>query len=118
MPDRTNSMTDTFRYCYGAPGDGGERERGYIEGHRRAWIQQASHVLHTLDADSATIRSSQGNAGLSLEERVLRLEIERQEAIQALREVCDEHGDNDWSDDLHLRDIIEKHLAPHLDADD
>lgn len=41
---------------------------------------------------------------------------ERAEAIAALRSVCDDHGDNDWKDDLHLADIISKHLADHLDS--
>lgn len=39
-----------------------------------------------------------------------RLISERQAAIQALRELCEDHGDNDWPDDLHLADIINKHL--------
>lgn len=32
----------------------------------------------------------------------------------ALRSVCAEFGDNDWPDELHLADVIEKHLARHL----
>lgn len=36
------------------------------------------------------------------------------EAREALRIVCAEFGDNDWSDDLSLADVIEKHLARHL----
>jgi hypothetical protein len=39
---------------------------------------------------------------------------ERQDAIEILRDLCNEFGDNDWSDDLYLQDIIEKHLAKHL----
>lgn len=44
--------------------------------------------------------------------------IERTETVHALRELCKEFGDNDWSDDLHLADVIEKHLARHLRAGD
>jgi len=40
--------------------------------------------------------------------------LEREAAISTLRQVCDDFGDNDWKDDLHLSDIIEKHLARHL----
>ena len=36
--------------------------------------------------------------------------VEREEAIAKLRELCEEHGDNDWENDLHLADIIEKHI--------
>lgn len=35
---------------------------------------------------------------------------EREAAIAMLRQVCERYGDNDWPDDLHLGDIIEKHL--------
>jgi hypothetical protein len=41
--------------------------------------------------------------------------LEREAAIQALRDVCEHHGDNEWPDDLHLADIIEKHLGRHLE---
>ena len=41
---------------------------------------------------------------------------EREVAVAALRELCGEYGDNDWADDLHLADVIEKHLRRHLDA--
>lgn len=39
---------------------------------------------------------------------------EREEVVSILREVCGDFGDNDWEDDLHLRDVIDKHLAKHL----
>jgi hypothetical protein len=41
-------------------------------------------------------------------------EIERKGIIAALRELCAAFGDNDWPDDLDLRDVIEKHLGKHL----
>ena len=40
--------------------------------------------------------------------------MERESAINTLRQVCEEFGDNDWSSALHLSDIIDKHLARHL----
>jgi predicted secreted protein len=39
---------------------------------------------------------------------------EREQAVAALRELCAEHGDNDWPDNLHLADIIRKRLGRHL----
>jgi predicted secreted protein len=39
---------------------------------------------------------------------------EREQAIAALRELCAEHGDNDWPDNLRLAYIISKHLGRHL----
>lgn len=44
---------------------------------------------------------------------IMTAELERVRA--ALREVCEEHGDNEWSDDLDLEDVIRKHLQRHLD---
>lgn len=50
-----------------------------------------------------------------LRRRVAALELERASTVTALREVCEEHGDTDWADDLYLPDVIERHLARHLD---
>jgi hypothetical protein len=40
---------------------------------------------------------------------------EREAAVAKLRSVCSEHGDNEWPDELHLADVIDKHLARHLE---
>lgn len=40
---------------------------------------------------------------------------ERADVIVKLRELCAAFGDNDWPDELHLGDVLEKHLFPHLD---
>jgi hypothetical protein len=32
----------------------------------------------------------------------------------SLRNLCRDFGDNDWDDDLHLADVVEKHLGRHL----
>lgn len=74
-------------------------EEGYVEGSTRAWLTVLSLALTNLGhaaPDSA------------------RLVNERAEAISQLRSICRDHGDNDWEDNLHLSDIIEKHLARHL----
>lgn len=42
-------------------------------------------------------------------------ELERQRAIVTLRRICGNHGDNDWPDNLHLADVLEKHLEKHLE---
>lgn len=44
-----------------------------------------------------------------------RLLSERESAISTLRDVCERFGDNDWENNLHLSDIIEKHLWRHLE---
>lgn len=40
--------------------------------------------------------------------------LERADTVAALRTICDELGDNDWPDDLHLADVINKHLVRYL----
>jgi len=50
------------------------------------------------------------------ERRYVGLVAQLEETRAALRRVCEEHGDNDWRDDLHLADVVEKHLGRHLDA--
>lgn len=40
--------------------------------------------------------------------------LEREATVAQLRQVCDDFGDNEWPDGLHLADVIEKHLARHL----
>jgi chromosome segregation ATPase len=37
------------------------------------------------------------------------------DARLALRSICAGFGDNDWPDDLHPQDVIDKHLWPHLE---
>jgi hypothetical protein len=76
-------------------------ERSWEMGHRAALTGVLQDTLTRL-----------GYAGESAD--VAKLAKEREQAIAMLRGVCDRHGDNDWPDDLHLADIIEKHLARHL----
>jgi hypothetical protein len=46
---------------------------------------------------------------------IAQLTSERLGAIQALRKTCEYFGDNDWEPNLHLADIIEKHLYRYLE---
>lgn len=76
-------------------------KRAYIEGRRSAW--------------ASLLRQCTGNLGYDdPEAQKVGWIIEREEAIVALRKLCDSFGDNDWTDTLHLSYIIEKHLARHL----
>jgi hypothetical protein len=45
------------------------------------------------------------------------LRQEREDVMKLLRRVCEEHGDNNWPDDLHLYDVLVKHLFIHLDIE-
>jgi hypothetical protein len=80
-----------------------EQEKAYLEGQRALLRRQLSSILIELGySDSA-------------QDAAAALILEREEAIAMLRQVCGEHGDNDWEDDLHLSDVIEKHLWRHLE---
>lgn len=83
------------------------RDEGYKVGHRMAWQQLLQTAICELRGD-----------GISLDEpamalAVATLQLERCRA--ALRQVCRIYGDNDWSDDLDLGDVVEKHLHRYLD---
>jgi hypothetical protein len=77
-----------------------ERDRAYTAGERAAW--------------SALLRTALRELGDEAPDAA-RLALEREETLSKLRQVCEEFGDTDWPDNLHLRDVIEKHLLPYLD---
>lgn len=69
----------------------------YKAGKRRAWKDFLSQVLRDLGVDDPLAART-------------RWVLEREEAVSALRDACKEHGDNSWPDDMHLGDVITKHL--------
>lgn len=75
-------------------------ERIHSQGEKRAYCKMLTLCLHELDDHQR--------------DRFSWIE-ERQSAIEALRELCSEFGDNKWSDDLYMADIIRKHLGRHLE---
>ncbi len=79
-------------------------EASWSAGNRAAWSRMLSECIRQLGYDDPVAGQTAWMA-------------EREAAIAILREVCDEHGDNDWPDELHLADVIEKHLFNHLEAD-
>lgn len=78
-------------------------ELAYDTGSRVAWLSVLQQALKELGRDSK-------------EWSAARWVMERETTINMLRIVCDRFGDNNWPDDLHLSDIIEKHLARHLEV--
>lgn len=76
---------------------GESKEQAYLGGQRSVWTSLLRECLTHLGYDNphSWVR-------------------EREQAIAQLRRLCREFGDNDWTDDLHLGDIIEKHLTDHL----
>lgn len=76
-------------------------ERGYADGRRRSLINATQEAAKLLEA------------GIP-QAVIAELQTERLEAVAILRDACERYGDNDWEDDLHLTDILDKHLMPHL----
>jgi len=79
-------------------------EQSYGIGRNRAYITIMMNCAKALGFD--------GTEALNTA-RVAWIE-ERQAAVNALRDLCETFGDNDWPDTLHLGNVIEKHLARHL----
>ncbi len=80
-----------------------KEERAYVQGSKAAYRAIMQQAMTGLGADATTAQE---------------YTIERSQALAALRQVCADHGDNDWQDDLHLADIIDKHLGQHLDREE
>lgn len=83
-------------------------EKQYMQGHQAAVRSMLLKCLKDLNEDPLN----------QLTERLAQLASERSMAISMLRCYCERYGDNDWEDNLHLSDIIEKHLGRHLDDDE
>lgn len=78
-----------------------EQEQHWMQGRRSAYVSLLQTCL--------------GELGYKGDEaqKVLWI-MEREQAIAKLREICAAHGDNNWDNELHLADIIDKHLFDHL----
>lgn len=84
------------------PDSDAARETSYIQGQRWAWHMMLVKCLNELGYDSP-------------EWDKYRWIHERETTIHMLRSECARLGDNDWPDDLHIGDIIEKHLLRHIE---
>ncbi len=78
-----------------------KEEKAYEKGHRAAATRIIMECARELGEDDPLRKAAHYIA-------------EREQAIAALRELCAEHADNDWPDNLHLADIIRKRLGKYL----
>ncbi len=76
-------------------------ERAYIQGTRSAWTAMLHQCLKRLGYDNPDIQRTSWI-------------LEREDVISQLRDLCSEFGDNDWDEELHLADVIKKHLGKYL----
>lgn len=82
-----------------------KEEAAYMLGRRSAWRSLLGQCLKQLGYDDDP------------EAARVRWICEREDAISQLRMLCDDFGDNDWDERLHLADVIAKHLANHLNSE-
>ena len=75
-------------------------EQDYMDGTRSVWRELLQLALANLGYEETSAQS---------------WIVEREQIIASLRQLCADHGDNDWSEDLNLADVMDKHLAPYLD---
>lgn len=79
----------------------GKEEARYAEGSSMAWRSMLLICVRELGYNEASHAA---------------WIAEKEEIKQVLKEVCTDFGDTDYHDDLHLADVIEKHLHRHLIA--
>jgi predicted secreted protein len=77
-------------------------------------INMFSHFAREFAVSEALTDEPKEREKVMFRRQFAALKAERLEAVAALRALCARHGDNDWSDNLNLSDVIEKHLGRHL----
>jgi hypothetical protein len=82
-----------------------EAELAYCRGARQAMQTLLRMAIRELGVYDAVLEEE------TPELKAAKLLAEREEAVAMLRQLCAQHGDNDWPNDLHLADVIEKHLV-------
>lgn len=80
------------------------RDQAWSAGYRAAQVQALRAALTGLDHEGSEVEHAKWI-------------VEREETVALLRGLCATNGDNDWTNDLHLRDVIEKHLIKYFDLD-
>ena len=70
----------------------------YIEGETNALKEIIVNCQHKLRGLGVELKTSE------------QFSPERVDIIKTLRSLCDEHGNNDWDENLHISDILNKHL--------
>ena len=77
-------------------------EQIYLRGQRAVYLQLLSECCRQLGYNTPEVQAAEWIR-------------EREAAVSMLRQVCDDYGDNEWEENLHLADVIEKHLWRHLE---
>lgn len=76
-------------------------EEQWARGHRAAWLGVLQTAIKELGYETTEVEQAKWI-------------LEREQAVQSLRMACDDYGDNEWTERLHLGDVVDKHLVRHL----
>jgi len=79
-------------------------EIDYITGEKAAWLRMLTVCIKNLDMNNIN----------SVDKKYILLLKERNDAIIALRSICNILNDNEWDDNLYLADIIEKYILKNV----
>ncbi|MBM4421523.1 MAG: hypothetical protein FJ034_08105 [Chloroflexi bacterium] len=87
-------------------------ERAYVAGSASVYREMLGVALRGLHREPLpdTLEAAQ--------ERIAKMEVREADVRATLRRLCATYGDNDWTDSLHLSDVIEKHLVAHWPEED
>jgi hypothetical protein len=75
-----------------------EEEQAYLLGAERANLSLLQYALSKIECSRTRAQ----------------LISEREDVVMTLKSLCKDFGDTDWDGDLHLADVIQKHLAASL----
>lgn len=78
------------------------RERDWMRGNKYAWMAIVSQALREIGQRNDTMKKAA-------------LILERQQTVNALRDLSAVLGCDDWPDDLHLADVVNKYIIPAVD---
>mgnify|MGYP003479727811 FL=1 len=91
-----------------------ERDRVYSEGCASVYCEFLMAAVRGLGRPAVGADATPDQ----LRARIGVLEAERSASVAALRVLCAEYGDNDWTDDHYLPQVIEDNLGRYLEASD
>lgn len=80
-----------------------QQERLYIQGEAQALKQMIIQCQAKLAGLGVELKTDES------------FSQERVETVAVLRSLCDDYGDNNWTEDLHIADIVRKHLCVDMD---
>lgn len=77
-------------------------------------MDEKAYLAGRESAAREMMRAVLGLMPRGLDRTAAAIAVELSETRASLRALCADLGDTDWPEDLHLVDVIEKHVRPHI----